>query len=250
MSLKGLIDNPIDFTKPRFWGNKQMPADISTHAQLPAEAVRTASEVGLYIKTLRKEPIKNHDEYVSAAACLKQIKAKLEEVEQKRLGITRPMDLAKQRIMDLFRPATDGLKMAEIAIKNSMVAWQAEVARIAREAQDRIDEAARIEAEKAKAKLEAEAVKLVQGGKIEEATQLVAQAENIEPEAIQLAVVQPKIEGISTREIWDYEIVDESMLPRMVMIPNEKMLGEMARKFKGLRPVPGVRFFSRKVIGA
>ena len=219
-------------------------------SELPAEAVRTAGEVGLYIKTLRKEPIKNHDEYVSAAACLKQIKAKLEEVEQKRLGITRPMDLAKQRIMDLFRPATDGLKKAEIAIKNSMVAWQAEVARIARIAQDKIDAEARAKAEAEKAELEAQAVKLVQSGQIDQAADLVAASEQIEANPVQLTVVQPVIQGVSTRTIWKFRIVDESKIPREYLSPNEVKLGAFARSTKGLVAVEGIEFYSQQIIGA
>lgn len=218
--------------------------------ELPAEAVRTASEVGLYIKTLRKEPIKNHDEYVSAAACLKQIKAKIEEVEQKRLGITRPMDLAKQRIMDLFRPATDGLKMAEIAIKNSMVAWQAEVARIARIAQDKIDAEARAKAEAEKAELEAQAVKLVQAGQIDQAADLVAASEAIEPESIQLAVIQPKIADIRTFETWGYEVVDINLVPREWLCLDEKKVGAHARSTKGMVPITGIKFTSKKGIAA
>lgn len=217
---------------------------------LPQEAVRTANEVEVYLAALRKEPIKNHDEYVSAAACLKQIKAKIEEVEQKRLGITRPMDLAKQRIMDLFRPATDGLKMAEIAIKNSMVAWQAEVARIARIAQDKIDADARAKAEAEKAELEAQAVKLVQSGQIDQAADLVAASEAIEPEPIQLAVIQPKIADIRTFETWGYEIVDASLVPREYLCIDEKKLGAFARNTKGLVKVAGVKFTSKKGIAA
>ncbi len=217
---------------------------------LPQEAVRTANEVEVYLAALRKEPIKNHDEYVSAANLLKQVKAKFEEVEQKRLSITRPMDLSKQRIMDFFRGPVNKLKEAEQAIKQSMLNWQQSVAKLAAEAQAKIDEAARLEAEKAKAKLEAEAVKLVQGGKIEEATQLVAQANDIEPEPVQLAVVQPKVADIRTFETWGYEIVDANLVPREYLCIDEKKLGAFARNTKGLVKVAGVRFTSKKGIAA
>lgn len=217
---------------------------------LPAEATRTASEVEKYLAALRKEPIKNHDEYVDAADLLKQVKAKLEEVEEKRLSITRPMDLAKQRIMDIFRPATDGLKKAEAAIKAAMIAWQGEVARLAAEAQAKIDADAKAKAEAEKASLEAQAVKLVQAGQIDQAADLVAASEAIEPEPVQLAVLQPKVVGISTRVMWKHRVKDAKKVPREFLIVDEKALAAHARSTKGMVPVEGVEFYSEPIIGA
>lgn len=218
--------------------------------QLPEEAIKIASDVEFYLAALRKEPIQNHDQYAEAAQLLKGIKAKIEQVEERRLSITRPMDLAKQRIMDFFRVPVDKLKEAERAIKQAMIGWQAEVARVAKEAQDRIDEAARLKAEAEKAELEAKAVKMVQAGQVDKAADLVAKAEAIEPEPVQLAVAQPKVVGISTREIWKFRITDINLLPREFMLPDEKALGALARQNKGLVPIPGVEFYSEKVIGA
>jgi hypothetical protein len=217
---------------------------------LPQEAIRTASEVEQYLAALRKEPIKNHDEYVSAANLLKQVKAKFEEVEQKRLSITRPMDLSKQRIMDFFRGPVNKLKEAEQAIKQSMVAWQSEVARIAKIAQDKIDADAKAKADAEKAALEAQAVKLVQAGKVDQAADLVAASEQIEANPVQLTVVQPRIADIRTFETWGYEIVDASLVPREFLCIDEKKLGQHARATKGMVPVAGIRFISKKGIAA
>lgn len=217
---------------------------------IPQEATNAATSVENYLRTLRKEPIQNHDQYLEAASFLKEIKNKIDYIEEERLKITRPIDLSKQRILDFFRPHTGALKQAEQTLKKLMLAWQAEVARIARIAQDKIDEAAKIEAEKAKAQLEAQAVKLVQAGKVDQAADLVAASEAIEPESIQLAVVQPRIADIRTFETWGYEIVDASLVPREFLCIDEKKLGQHARATKGLVPVAGVRFISKKGIAA
>lgn len=218
--------------------------------QLPEEAIKIASEVEFYLAALRKEPIKNHDEYVSAADLLKGIKAKIDQVEEKRLSITRPMDLAKQRIMDFFRIPVDKLKEAERTIKQAMIGWQAEVARIAKIAQDKIDADAKAKADAEKAALEAQAVKLVQAGQIDQAADLVAASEAIEPEPVQLAVVQPRIADIRTFETWGYEIIDANLVPREFLCIDEKKLGQHARSTKGMVPVAGVRFVSKKGIAA
>ena len=54
----------------------------------------------------------------------------------------------------------------------------------------------------------------------------------------------PKIAGIKTRTVWKYRIVDAAQIPREYMIPNEVMLGNVARSTKGAVKVAGVEFYS------
>jgi len=218
--------------------------------QLPIEATKAAADVEAYLKMIRREPIENHDQYVDAADMLKQVKAKLEEVEEKRLSITRPMDVAKQRIMDFFRLPTNKLKEAEKALKDSMIAWQAEVAKLAAIEQAKVDAALAAAAEAEKAKLEAQAVKLVEQGKVGQAADLIAKSEDIVPVEMTLKVVQPRVAEIRTFETWGYEIVDLSLVPREWLCLDEKKIGAHARSTKGMVPVAGIRFISKKGIAA
>ena len=79
---------------------------------------------------------------------------------------------------------------------------------------------------------------------------MVAASEQIEANPVQLTVVQPVIQGVSTRTIWKFRIVDESKIPREYLSPNEVKLGAFARSTKGLVAVEGIEFYSQQIIGA
>jgi hypothetical protein len=50
----------------------------------------------------------------------------------------------------------------------------------------------------------------------------------------------------SHREVWDFEIVDESLLERQFLSPDLKKIREAVKK-GGLRESPGLRIFNRFV---
>src|SRR3989304_3143318 len=88
------------------------------------------------------------DQYVGSAALLKQIKKRASDLDDLRKSLTRPLDEAKTRIMDLFRPAGDRLAPAEQTLKNAMIVFTREQERLRREAEQAAREAADREAER------------------------------------------------------------------------------------------------------
>src|SRR3990167_398270 len=77
--------------------------------------------------------IVTQDQYVGSADLLKQIKKRASDLDDLRKSLTRPLDEAKTRIMDLFRPAGDRLAQAEQTLKNAMIVFTREQERIRRE---------------------------------------------------------------------------------------------------------------------
>lgn len=76
-------------------------------------------------------------------------------------------------------------------------------------------------------------------------------AESFEAKAQETASITPvvaskvsNIEGIKVRKVWKYRIVDANAIPREYLIPNEVMLGQMARATKNTLKVAGVEFYS------
>lgn len=76
-------------------------------------------------------------------------------------------------------------------------------------------------------------------------------AELFEEKAVAAALIQPvvvrpvpRVEGIKTRIVWKFRIVDAAQIPREYMMPNETMLGSIARSTKGAVKVAGVEFYS------
>ena len=59
-----------------------------------------------------------------------------------------------------------------------------------------------------------------------------------------------KIDGNQIRIIWKMRIVDESLLPREYLIPDEKKLNGMAKVSKGTLKIPGVEFYPEKSVSS
>lgn len=56
--------------------------------------------------------------------------------------------------------------------------------------------------------------------------------------------------GIASREVWRYEITDESALPREFLVPDQAAIGAMVNKLQARTRIPGVRVYSERVIAA
>ncbi len=123
-------------------------------------------------------------------------------------------------------------KIADYASKQEVIR-EAEKARLEVEASVKriAQEDARLEA----------ARKLEEGGNKEEAEKLLERP--IETAPIEKPVAIPKVEGISTKKIWKYKIVDEDKLPRKYLVPDEPLIGKTVREKKGDCNIPGVEAY-------
>jgi hypothetical protein len=79
---------------------------------------------------------------------LKQVKALQKQVEEKRTGITGPLNQAVKAINDLFRSPKEYLDQAEVTLKRAMIGWTTEQERVAAEARRKAEEEARKERER------------------------------------------------------------------------------------------------------
>lgn len=84
---------------------------------------------------------------------------------------------------------------------------------------------------------------------------LLAEAEALLVEPVTVAPVPvepptPKVEGVSYREVWEFEIVNEALIPREYLVPDLKRIGGVIRAMKGSAQIPGVRAYSRRVVAA
>lgn len=67
---------------------------------------------------------------------------------------------------------------------------------------------------------------------------------------IHVPVETPKVQGIQTRTVWRYRIVDVSKIPDEFLVVDEKKLAAYARAMKQAAHVPGVEFYSEQEIAA
>jgi hypothetical protein len=177
--------------------------------------------------------IADNQSYEVAGLFLKRIKQAQKDLDDRRRSMTRPLDESKKQIMDLFRPVESKIIEIETSIKKSLVQYQAIVdARIKAELEEKRKKDEAEAAEKAKdAEFFGEDI-FIEETKVEDQMQNVA----------------PVVSGISTKTVWDYEIIDMSKLPIEMMMPDPKKI-RAAVDF-GMRDVPGLRIFSKQVVSA
>ena len=220
------------------------------------------------------------EQYSAGAADLQRVKAAQKQLEETRTSITGPMNAALKRVNDFFRAPTERLAGIERTIKGRLVAFADEQERIRREEQRKADEAARKERErleaqareaerKAREKAEADrkaAEAAAAAGRAAEAAKLAARAAATEEKAAAKAedlVVRaattvapvitrepPKVAGISTREVWKFEIVDANAIPREYLVVDEARIRKVVQALKGDAKIPGVRAYAERQLAA
>lgn len=240
-----------------------------------------AASVDTMVAWAEQLAVATTDDYEKAGEGLRRIKARAKELDEKRKELTQPLDALKKKWMDWFRTPLAKLEQAETAVKRNMVAFQEEQDRIRREAERQAAEAARRERERMdreaaalaeKARKDAEAAErraaaMEAEGKAERAEALrAAAAEKEQARAADVAALQmasaampvaPVVDipraasaGISTREDWDFEIIDEAAIPREYMTVNDKAIRGVVKALKDKAAIPGIRVFSKKNIAA
>lgn len=132
---------------------------------------------------------------------------------------------------------------AEEKLKNEMLRWTFEQNQI------RIAEEAKIKERLQKQEEERRltmAIELEKQGKKDLAEQIVNE-EIVVPE-VPVPDEVPKVEGISYREDIDFEIEDESLIPREFLMVNEKAIRAFVKATKGSQKIPGVRIFTKTIL--
>jgi len=221
---------------------------VSETLEIPAQAKQLIEETEIVVAQTQTFSIATVTDYQLAGEELKTIKGRMKELDDSRTSMTRPLDEAKKRIMAMFSPVEDGLKKAENLIKRAMLGYQQEQERKRQEEEARLRKIAEDEQRRRNALATKQAEKARARGNEERAQEILENVPII-PTPVVLKE-QSKVKGISTRKVWKFRIIDANQLPREYMIANEKMLLAFAQATKGTIPVPGVEFYSEKIVAA
>ena len=141
----------------------------------------------------------------------------------------------------------DPLDKAEKVVKGKMADYTTLREKIRREQEEKLQRQAQAEEKRKRKALEERAKKAEEKGNQEKAEELREKKEEVHVEAPILAPVA-KTEGISYREDWKADVVDFKVLPDEWKLPDMVSLNKHAQNKKGLIPIPGVRFYSKKVV--
>lgn len=227
------------------------PNDVAV--QIPEEAKERMNEAERMLEQAKSIEVASDEQYEEAGNVLSRIKTRSKELDEKRKAITKPIDDAKKRVMDLFRGPQDALAQAEKAVKARMVTYQREQERKAQEAQREAERKAEQERQRA----ERLAAQHEEKGNEEKADQWRERAETTAPPVVHTE--KPKARGVSTRKNWKCEVTDPMALCRAVAageVParfiqaNTTELSKYAKALQEDAKVPGVRFYAEDVVAA
>jgi hypothetical protein len=226
------------------------PSPEEAQVREMAVAIRPLAEGAMALE------IATPTDFVVAGDDLKRVKTRMNEADALRRSLTKPLDEAKKRIMDLFRPVDTQLKAAEAALKGAMLDYQGAERRRLAEEEDAAWEVRRKEMDRLEKLADAARAK----GKTAKAEALAVIAEAT-PEVETVAPTQ--VAGIQTRTIWRAEVEDMTAyvqwvienahgmaLDQQFLLPNMDKLNAVARAGKGSMTVPGVRMVSTEVMAA
>ena len=187
-------------------------------------------------------------EYTIAGELLKQVKGRYNEVERIRKDLESPQREALKRLQGFFKPVLDKFSAAETKLKRSIADWNIEQARIQAEQERIAREKAAQEQDRIDREVQAQALIAEQNGNHNQAEEIIAMTPRVSMPVIEKE--QVKVAGISMRDNWGYRIKDANKIPREYMIPNEKLLTQLAKTTKGALSVPGVEFFNDPIVAS
>lgn len=217
-------------------------------------AVRREDELGIaLVSTADGLTITTAEEMAASGDLLKTIKGRQKALSDLRLSITRPMDAAKKRVMELFQPAVDRLATAERTVKGAVLTYTQEQERLRREIQAKLD-----------AEAEQERLRLLEAAEEHRGLAQSGQAEALEHEAaaVQAPTVAPAETArgaIHVRVTWHAEVTNLAALAAAyaegeqaveLILPNMAVLNGLARTQKGDLNIPGVKAVSEEGVAA
>lgn len=211
-------------TDPGLQREPVIPSSIAipNSGQPPLEMERRRDEL---VEAVARVVITDETTLERATTFTAQIKAAHAKAEDMRKAWTNPLNAVVKSINAAFKTITDPLEKAERAVKVKIAAYVTE--------------------QEEKAHREAE----------EQAAQARAAAEaSGEPAPPPAPILMPRTGPIrsslggtaSVREVWDFEVIDTSLVPFKYLVVNEKAVREAVNK--GERDIPGIRIFAKKQV--
>jgi hypothetical protein len=181
--------------------------------------------------------------YEAAADFLKGIKTLIKEIKYFFEEPIRKAYEAHKSIKAKEKEKLEPVEAAERLIKWKMSEYHSKEDERRREEERKLQEEARKKAKKEAEDKQAEADFLAE---ITGET-----AEKIEVQVPEVKIEAPKkVDGVSYVTIWKFRIVDESLLPREFLVPDEKKIRDKVIQQKDMTNIPGIEVYSAQQVRA
>ena len=179
----------------------------------------------ILLRWLDNPQVTNEPEQKQAEDLLISARFALNQAEEKRKELTRPLDESKKRIMDLFRPYIDRLNMGVSLLTSTLQGYHAEKVQAAEA--ERLSQLAR------------QVARIVEAKDTGEIVEPLSQA--ITPAAAKSS--RSNLGMVTYRDDYSIEIVDANLVPRELCEPSLPKI--RARVKSGITDIPGI-LVSRK----
>lgn len=191
---------------------------IITAAQTEAMMLLSqAQQVAASVPTLT---ITTADEYQQAAAGLVELKGRWKVVEEKRTSLVKPLNDVVKSINGMFKPVLDSWDRTMDVVKRAMQDYQVREAEVQRKA------------------LEAAAALAQQGQTGQEFNALVAQG----------SALPTKAQGISTRSMWRWRVVDAGAVPREYLCVDQAKVDAVVKAQQDGAKIPGIEVYREEIM--
>lgn len=235
-----------------------MSALVNLNIPAPQDPALTGGQAALAMS--ENYVVCDAESYEMAGAEVRRIAGVVKKLEELRLSITRPMDEAKAKVMDLFRSPITQYGSARERIETKMLTFRREEERARRAREEEQRRAAEQEQRAREAKLLAEAEEAQKAGDQERAQRALEEAATPPPPPPVVLQEAPKAAGTSVRQVWKAECTDLDalikaaaaghQLARACLVADVKVLGAQARALKDGFKVPGIRVWPEDVLAA
>jgi len=159
------------------------------------EAIKIAEEKAMTLADNSRIKVNSQPTLAQAKTSLSEVKEIKKVITEKKDSVVKPLNEALKNTRALFKPIEDKVEVIESYLKGEILKYNTKL----------LEEQRKREAE-AQAKIQA-------GATFEEATKSIER-------------VEKKIESIPTRKIKRLKIVDETLIPRQFLVPNEVAIKE------------------------
>lgn len=179
----------------------------------------------------------DEDTYTQAMELGRQCDSRSKRVESIWADAKTKSYAAYKTILDTINSFIKPLQEAKKVVGQKAYTWKRTEDEKRRQEEVRLQEEARKKEEEKRLQ---EASQLAAEGKEEEADTVLE-----EPLIVELPKVEPvvKIEKLAMRENWQFEIVDEKIIPREFCVPDKVKIGKTVKILKGDTQIPGVRAY-------
>lgn len=185
--------------------------DIQTETSLATRDARDA------LDAIDDFEIRTPDQLELAREVIREIKGKWRELEDRRKDITAPLNASLKSVNDLFRPALSYYATCEQRLKGKLAAAIARFEAEQRAALERVN-----------------------------ALSAAGQTDEARDALLNLPEAQGAPAGVSVRAILDFELEDESLVPREYLSVDAAKVKRALQE--GVRHIPGIRVYERSSV--